>query len=106
LRILNPFDPLARDRKRLLRIFGFDYRIEIFVPAAKRRWGYYVYPILEGSRFIGRIEVKADRKAGIMTVLKLWPEVGVKWTSRRADKLEAEVSRLARFIGVPSIVWL
>ncbi len=105
LRILNPFDPLARDRKRLLRVFGFDYRIEIFVPAAKRRWGYYVYPILEGSRFVGRIEVKADRKAGIMTVLKLWPEPKVKWTAAREQKLQAELDRLARFVGIRTVTW-
>ena len=62
LRILNPFDPAVRDRNRLERLFGFEYRIEIFVPEAKRKWGYYVFPILHGDRFVGRIEVKADRK--------------------------------------------
>ncbi|MEM9574154.1 MAG: crosslink repair DNA glycosylase YcaQ family protein, partial [Pseudomonadota bacterium] len=61
LRILNPFDPVIRDRNRLSRLFNFEYRVEMFVPAAKRIWGYYVYPILEGHRFVGRIEVKADR---------------------------------------------
>ncbi|MEL6216279.1 MAG: crosslink repair DNA glycosylase YcaQ family protein, partial [Pseudomonadota bacterium] len=55
LRILNPFDPLVRDRTRLARLFGFEYRVEMFVPANKRRWGYYVYPLLEGDRFVGRI---------------------------------------------------
>ncbi|MEP3890800.1 MAG: crosslink repair DNA glycosylase YcaQ family protein [Hellea sp.] len=104
LRILNPFDPLVRNRKRLLRLFGFDYKIEIFVPAAKRRWGYYVYPILQGDRFIGRIEVKADRKAGTLTVLKLWKEQEGKWSERQDVKLEAEVKRLARFIGVETII--
>ena len=104
LRILNPFDSLVRDRKRLLRLFGFDYKIEIFVPAAKRKWGYYVYPILEGDRFIGRIEVKADRKAGTLTVLKLWKEQSAKWSERQDTKLEAELKRLARFIGVETII--
>jgi len=105
LRILNPFDPLTRDRKRLLRLFGFDYKIEIFVPAAKRRWGYYVYPLLEGDRFIGRIEVKADRKAGIMTVIQIWPEPNICWTGARQVKLEAELQRLARFIGIRTVNW-
>lgn len=104
LRILNPFDPLVRDRKRLLRLFGFEYKIEIFVPAAKRKWGYYVYPILEGDRFIGRIEVKADRKAGTLTVLKLWKEHDAKWSERQDIKLDAELKRLARFIGVETII--
>ena len=105
LRILNPFDPAVRDRTRLLRLFGFDYKIEIFVPAAKRRWGYYVYPLLEGDRFVGRIEARADRKAGTLIVNQLWAEAGVKWTASRADKLDAEINRLARFVGVEDVIW-
>ncbi|MEM9058695.1 MAG: crosslink repair DNA glycosylase YcaQ family protein [Pseudomonadota bacterium] len=100
LRILSPFDPAVRDRQRLRRLFGFDYTIEIFVPAAKRRWGYYVFPLLEGDRMVGRIEVVGDRKAGVLSVKNLWPEPGVPWTATREDKLDAELSRLARFIGV------
>ena len=103
LRILNPFDPVIRDRTRLQRLFGFDYTVEMFVPAAKRRWGYYVYPLLEGDRFVGRIEVKADRKAGQLNVLNLWPEPGVKWTETRAAKLQSELERLARFVSVSEI---
>lgn len=105
LRILNPFDPVVRDRTRLARLFGFDYRIEIFVPAAKRKWGYYVFPLLEGERFVGRIETRADRKAGRLTVDNLWPEAGVKWSRQRQQKLEAELARLARFVGVEKVVW-
>ena len=105
LRILNPFDPAVRDRTRLLRLFGFDYKIEIFVPAAKRRWGYYVYPLLESDRFVGRIEARADRKAGTLIVNQLWAEAGVKWTASRADKLDAEINRLARFVGVEDVIW-
>jgi uncharacterized protein YcaQ len=105
LRILNPFDPVIRDRSRLTRLFGFDYRIEIFVPEAKRQWGYYVYPLLEGDRFVGRIEVKSDREAGVLTVQALWPEPGVKWTDARQAKLEAELGRLARLVGADEVVW-
>jgi uncharacterized protein YcaQ len=99
LRILNPFDPAVRDRARLLRLFGFDYRNEIFVPAAQRVWGYYVMPLLEGDRFVGRIEAAADRRAGVLSALRLWPEPGVRWTPARAAKLEAELARLARLAG-------
>nr|WP_204115786.1 crosslink repair DNA glycosylase YcaQ family protein [Shimia biformata] len=106
LRILNPFDPVIRDRARLLRLFGFDYRIEVFVPASKRRFGYYVYPILEGDRMVGRIEVKADRKANELRVQRLWAEPGIKWTGARADKLAAELQRMSRFVGCPEIVWM
>lgn len=105
LRILNPFDPAARDRTRLNRLFGFDYTVEMFVPAAKRKWGYYVYPLLEGDRFVGRIEVKADRKAGQLRVINLWREPRVKWTAARASKLEAELARMLRFIGLQELVW-
>ncbi len=105
LRILSPFDPAIRDRDRLSRLFGFDYRIEIFVPAAKRKWGYYVYPLLEGDRLVGRIEAKADRRAGVLTVLKLWAESGVRWTDARASKLEAELARMGRFCDTPQINW-
>ena len=106
LRILNPFDPVIRDRNRLSRLFGFEYRVEMFVPAAKRVWGYYVFPILEGDRFVGRIEVKADRKAGCMTVTKLWHEPGVKWSAARYAKLDAELDRIARFVGTREVVRL
>jgi uncharacterized protein YcaQ len=85
LRIINPFDPVVRDRARLLRLFGFDYRIEIFVPPAKRKCGYYVDPLLEGDRFVGRIELKSDRKKGALEVYQLWAESGVTGTSERAD---------------------
>ncbi|MFK7733899.1 MAG: winged helix-turn-helix domain-containing protein [Pseudomonadales bacterium] len=103
LRVLNPFDPAIRDRKRLEKLFGFDYRIEIFVPAAKRRWGYYVYPLLEGDRFVGRVELKADKKNNTLTVLKIWSEANVKWTQARATKLEQELARLARMAAVEHV---
>lgn len=105
LRVLNPFDPVIRDRNRLKRLFGFDYRIEIFVPAAKRQWGYYVFPILEGDRLVGRIEAKADRAKGHLNILNLWSEPKVKWTNARAEKLAAELDRFARFVSLQEINW-
>jgi uncharacterized protein YcaQ len=105
LRIINPFDPIARDRNRLKHLFGFDYRIEIFVPPAKRKWGYYVYPLLEGDRFVGRIELKSHRKSGILEVKQLWAESGVKWTQARTEKLDAELLRLSRLVDVGTVSW-
>jgi len=105
LRIINPFDPIARDRARLERLFGFEYRIEIFVPAAKRQYGYYVYPILQGDRFVGRIEVRGDRKKRTLTVENIWMEPGVRASKERAAKLDAELARMARFIGATEIIW-
>tara|TARA_R110001606_G_scaffold177586_3_gene324136 strand:+ start:17868 stop:19037 length:1170 start_codon:yes stop_codon:yes gene_type:complete len=105
LRIINPFDPAVRDRSRLLTLFGFQYRNEMFVPAAQRQWGYYVYPILERDRFVGRIEIKADRSAGHLRVTQYWPEPGVRGSATRQNRLVAELSRLARLIGVGDVLW-
>jgi len=105
LRIINPFDPVVRDRNRLLTLFGFHYRNDMFVPAARRQWGYYVYPILEGDRFVGRIEIKADRAAGHLRGTQYWPEPGVRNSSARQNKLSAELARLARLIGVRNVLW-
>ena len=105
LRILNPFDPAIRDRNRLQRLFGFEYRVEMFVPAAKRVWGYYVFPILEGEQFVGRIEVKGDRKQSVLNVINFWPEAGVAWSEGRFKKLASELERMRRFIGVAAVEW-
>ena len=74
------------------------------MPAAPHGWGYYVYPLLEGDRMVGRVEVKADRAAGTLSVERLWPEPGVAWTSARDARLEAELARFARLAGVDSVV--
>ena len=100
LGVINPFDPAIRDRARLKRIFGFDYTNEMFVPAAKRSWGYYVYPLQEGDSFVGRIEAKGDRQGGTLGVTGFWAEEGVQRGKGRADRLRLEVERLVRFGGL------
>ncbi|MBF9031114.1 winged helix-turn-helix domain-containing protein [Rhodobacterales bacterium HKCCE3408] len=99
LRILSPFDPALRDRKRAERLFGYHFRIEIFVPEAQRRYGYYVFPVIEGANLIGRIDVAADRDAGVLRVAAFWPEHGVAMGRGREARLGAELDRLARFGG-------
>ncbi|MGI2035171.1 winged helix-turn-helix domain-containing protein [Rhizobium panacihumi] len=106
IRVLSPFDPLLRDRDRAERLFNFNYRIEIFVPEPKRIYGYYVFPLMEGDRMIGRIDMKADRKAGTLDVKRLWLEPGVRASAGRLEKLEAELVRMARFAGVESVRFL
>ena len=69
------------------------------MPEPKRVYGYYVFPVLEGDRLVGRIDVKAFRDAGSLRVRAFWPEAGVKLTKGRRAKLEAELDRLARFAG-------
>jgi len=73
---LGPLDPLVWDREFLRALYGFDYKWEVYVPAAKRRWGYYVLPMLFGDRLVGRIELRLERKAGALQILGTWWEDG------------------------------
>jgi uncharacterized protein len=103
LRVLSPFDPLLRDRARLERLFAFDYRIEVFVPAARRTYGYYVLPLLERDRLVGRIDMRAERAAGVLQVDALWMEPGRPLTRPRMRRLEAELERIRRFAGLDAV---
>ncbi|MDW3223332.1 MAG: crosslink repair DNA glycosylase YcaQ family protein [Paracoccaceae bacterium] len=103
LRILSPFDPALRDRKRAERLFGFEYRIEIFVPEAKRRYGYYVFPILEGDRLVGRVDMKAFRDRDTLQVRAVWPEPKVRWGKGRIAAFESELSRIQRLADVSQL---
>ncbi|MGY3438867.1 MULTISPECIES: winged helix-turn-helix domain-containing protein [unclassified Marinovum] len=105
LRVLSPFDPALRDRNRAERLFGFHYRIEVFVPEPKRIYGYYVFPLLEGDSLVGRIDMKANRKAGVLNVTALWPEQGVRFGTGRQARLEAELERIARLAEVEQVVF-
>ncbi|HBL27920.1 MAG TPA: hypothetical protein DD490_13865 [Acidobacteria bacterium] len=99
IRLLSPFDPILRERKRTLRLFGFDYRFEAFVPAPQRRWGYYVLPILEGERLVGRLDPKLHRDEGLLEIRQVWWEPGIRRSKGRDAALEAAVERLARLTG-------
>jgi hypothetical protein len=104
-RLLCPFDPVLRDRARALRLFGFDYRFEAFVPEPRRQYGYFVLPILEGERLVGRLDPKLHRDRGVLEVKGLWWEPGVKATKARRRSLEEALERLAAFVGAEDIVW-
>jgi len=101
VRILSPFDPALRDRARAERLFGFHYRIEIFVPAERRRYGYYVFPVMQGARMIGRLDAKRD--AGGLSVTAFWPEPGIRMGKQRLRALQAELERIASFAGLERI---
>lgn len=96
-RFLSPFDPAIRDRKRALRLFGFDYTIEVFVPEKKRRYGYYVMPILEGESLIGRADLKVSRDEKRMEVKGLWSEPNVIFDRHRKNAVDAAVAELSDF---------
>lgn len=102
-RLLSPFDPVIRDRKRANRLFGFDYTIEVFVPEKKRRYGYYVLPILEDHRFIGRADLKAHRVERRMEVKGLWLESGVTRTKRRQASIDDALAELSRFTATDRV---
>ncbi len=103
VRILSPFDPALRDRKRAEWLFGFRYRIEIFVPAPQRSYGYYVFPVWEGDRGIGRIDMTRDGTT--LVVRALWPEPGVAFGKGRLARLTAELGRAAHFGGCDNIAY-
>ncbi|MEJ0027926.1 MAG: crosslink repair DNA glycosylase YcaQ family protein [Rhizomicrobium sp.] len=105
LRVLSPFDPVLRDRARVERIFGFDYRLEVFVPGHKRSYGYYVFPLLEGDRFVGRIDMKAERAKDALAVKALWMEPRLTLSKARRSKLERELARQARLGEVRDILF-
>jgi len=99
IRLLSPFDPILRDRRRTLRLFGYDYRFEAFVPQEKRQHGYYILPILEGERLVGRLDPKLHRERGLLEVRGLWWEPGVRESKGRRAALEGALERLGRLVG-------
>ena len=104
---LAPLDPLVWDRRMLRTLWDFDYLWEVYVPEAKRKWGYYVLPILFGDRFVGRIEPRLDRKAGTLRILGIWFQDGFDPMEERrfipalCDAIEAYRS----FVGATKVVW-
>jgi uncharacterized protein YcaQ len=102
--LLSPFDPLVWDRARALELFDFDYRIECYTPAAKRRYGYFTLPILQRGRLIGRLDPKAHRAQGLFEVKALHLEPGVRFTKSMAADLAEALHRLADWHGTPEIV--
>jgi len=101
LRLLSPFDSMVFNRRRLEQFFGFEYRIEIYVPEAKRRYGYYVFPMLLGDEFVGRVDLKADRARGVLHAKSVHYEPG--WESSAELPLRAELERMARWLKLENI---
>ncbi len=101
--LLSPFDPLVWERSRTSRLFGFDYRIEIYVPAAKRTYGYYVLPFLHDEALRARVDLKSDRKQGVLRVLASWLEPGSDPVDT-ASALAAELRTAASWQGLSDVV--
>lgn len=99
VRFLSPFDPVIRDRRRSRRLFNFDYRFEAFVPESQRQYGYYVLPMLERDRFIGRVNLKFVRSDQTLAVKGLWLEPGVRRTKTREQHIAEALARFCVFLG-------
>ena len=100
--LLSPFDPVIWFRPRAERLFDFHYRIEIYVPASKRKWGYYVLPYLLDDRIVARVDLKADRKNKELLVLAAHEEAGID-AGRTARKLATELANLAAWLDLESV---
>ncbi|MBM7786405.1 DNA glycosylase AlkZ-like family protein [Tenggerimyces flavus] len=95
--LLSPFDRLVHDRKRMAELFEFDYQLEMFKPAAKRRWGYFALPILYGDRLVGKLDAAADHKVGGLWVEQLHQDV--PFTKAMTAAVEREIKDLSRWLA-------
>lgn len=104
--LLSPYDRLIYDRDRALAFFGFEYVLEMYKPAAQRRWGYYALPILYGDRLVGKLDAKADRKKGVLNVLAVHEDhaaAGGPGTAEMGDAVETEIQALAQWLGLECV---
>lgn len=101
--LLVPFDPIMWTRDRVERIFGFVYRIEIYVPVDKRKYGYYVLPFIMNGQFVARVDLKTDRKSGVLRVLNAYLEPGVDGADV-AEVLGLHLERLAEFLQLSDVL--
>jgi uncharacterized protein len=96
--VLSPLDRLIYDRKRMSELFEFDYQLEMYKPAAKRRWGYFALPILYGDRFVGKVDAASDRKAGVFRVNAIHRDV--EFSPAMTTAVDREIADLAHWLGL------
>jgi uncharacterized protein YcaQ len=101
--LLSPFDPVVWDRKRAVELFDFDYRLECYTPAEKRKHGYFVLPILSRGKLVGRLDAKAHRKQGVFEVKALYLEPGLRTSQRLIGDIGVALRRCAQWHGTPVI---
>jgi hypothetical protein len=96
--LLSPFDRLVHDRKRALDLFGYEYTLEMYKPAAQRRWGYFALPVLHDERLVGKLDAVADRRAGVLQVNAVHHDVRLTKAVRSA--IDGELGALAAWLGL------
>jgi len=101
--VLSPFDPIVWDRRRALDLFDFDYRLECYTPAAKRKYGYFTLPLLRRGVLVGRVDAKAHRRNGVFELKSLVLEPGVRLSARLAQDLARALQRCADWHGCPHV---
>jgi uncharacterized protein len=101
--LLSPFDRLVYDRARTQELFDFEYTLEMYKPAAKRRWGYFALPVLHGDRLVGKIDAAADRKASLLRVYAVHEDV--RFTRQMTKAVQAELDDLATWLGLDAVVY-
>ena len=99
--LLSPFDRLVHDRERILDLFGFEYKLEMYVPKANRRWGYFALPVLHHDQLVGKVDATADRKSSVLRVDAIHRDVRFTRTITRA--VTAELEALAAWLGLSSL---
>jgi uncharacterized protein YcaQ len=99
--LLSPFDRLVYDRARAQELFDFEYTLEMYKPAAKRRWGYFALPVLHYDRLVGKLDAVADRKASVLRVNAIHEDV--KFTRPMTKGVQAELENLASWLGLSAI---
>jgi uncharacterized protein YcaQ len=100
--LLSPFDRLLHDRRRMREVFGFDYQLEMYKPAARRRWGYYALPVLYGDRLVGKLDARAERGAGVLLVAAIHRDV--PFTNAMTAAVDREIRDLARWLELELVL--
>jgi uncharacterized protein len=100
--LLSPFDRLVHDRRRTVELFEFDYQLEMYKPAAKRRWGYFALPVLVGDRLVGKVDAEADRRAGVLRVNAVHEDTA--FTAAMTTAVRREIEDLAGWLGLQSVM--
>ena len=101
--LLSPFDRLAYDRVRAQELFDFEYTLEMYKPAAKRRWGYFALPVLHEDRLVGKVDAAADRKRSVLAVDAIHEDV--RFTRATTKAVQAELEALAAWLGLEELTW-